>query len=1310
MSSTGRSFTSYPSDTVTGASKLPVKKIYNYYQKEPNVNGESYILVLLKQISISGHQRHTTTRHYYNNKDDYATYGLLKTSILTDKTEDNKQQDKLTREYHYIINTDKTTKTSYNVFEEGSSQERRSSAITVSLFTHQKLKITDASGKNIIHYHYDNQGRLIQADSAIGTGFAASKYYHYTESPQLNQVIVTNPNGLQQKVIFDGAGRKLESFSEKIDTNGKAEHNNWQLINSIIYDTNGQIAATHSYDYRKNSLNKPRQLTTTYDYTATGRILNKYLPDGEIIAKRYDDPDRCVVSYNLDNGGHSTISVVQGNILDKPVKQILLPESTDSPFPAKQYCTTGSQLPGAKVATATYDAYGRKISSTDYAGKTVITHYDDRGRISEIIDPAGDKIHNVYNFIGNIVEKWAEPVKDHHHYVLFSAQYNATGEPLWQAGEDGKRTVYTYTTDGKRNTITTPAGNIIAYKYNVLGLPVSKWLNGKLLVQMHYNPLTLQPDRVTDNTGTTTWTYSDDGKTEQLIHHAKNNQSADYKISWTYDVNRNVMAMISPAGQQIKKLYDHFGRISSVSYEAKNGKEQLLSTLTYGDFSRITTVKYGSGMDRHVEYNNYGQNKSVVDILSGKLLSSWQYSYDTANNMTTLIHKIGDHQQAVLHYHYDILDNLTTVICTGSIGLPLCPRDTHFKNSGLNKAPVITRQDYTFNALNRMTQVKEELTDTTQQKTLRKIVSYGYGDPQAPLRLQKISTQWNNQPSVINNFSYDTAGNMTTDGEGNHMTYNAFNQITQVVTPQGKQSQYIYDGGEREVKQIIDSDSIRYMFYTDKNLVGEQINDSEQNKHAITPLGVAKAIDGIIHEYYEQNYKQDITSILTKSDHGSSWVVNQRTVYSPYGMQWHNHTDISQPLYLRTLTGFDGEQHDPVTGWQFLGAGHRTYNPNGRYFVSEDPAGDGYAFGSNNPVMHTDPSGNRPKWLGSAMNIINYAGTLGMAALHKRWANAVGTALLLTIATVALGAGLVAGKVPSLIVAGVVGVSAATGSVMVTAAAVPPNKGLNIASAVAGGIDITLAIATLGFSMIPAVEVSSEELSETCSIAASVSSKMSASSYPMADDVFLASVNIAETSDLSGGNMGNITEVAINEAERTPAQKLKQVLGLNEGQDMMQINGVYSLAGNISNISKAYDLTTEIETKLFGFFSGAMEFKQPINVPLLADYLEAADKLKFESYEGLIRLVNNLYTELMGDIKSSGTNLADVERQGNGLILVCNVKIYFSRQYILNDWHVAISEELHVFTPSAVDSIQRLLGEFGIREEDIEHVIVFHNR
>ncbi len=1312
----------YPSDKVAGASALPVVKVYRYYQKEPNINGNGYILVLHRQIAQFGHQWDTTIRHYYNNPGDYATYGLLQKLILISKTELGEKPEKLTRQYHYIIDAKKTTKTSYSIFEEGSSHARSSPSVTVSLFTHQILKVTDVFGKNITRYHYDNQERMIQADSATGTSFAVSKYYHYTVSPQLNQLIISSVNGLQQKIVFDAAGRKLESFSEMIDAHGKKQHNRWQRINSTTYDANGRLVATHSYDYRNHSSKQPKQLTITYDYTVTGRIFRKHMPDGETIINSYDDPDRCMVSYKLNKkGDHSVVTVVSGNVLDKPIRQILLPGSSGLPLSAKQYCTTGGKLDGAKITTVTYDADGRKISSTDPAGKTVITHYDDRGRVNEIIDPVGDTIHKVYNFTGKVIRKWVKPAKDDHQYLLFSAQYNMAGELVWQAGEDGKRTTYTYTSDGKPDTITTPAGDTITYKYNILRLPVNEWLNNKLLLQIHYNPLTAQPDKITDNTGIRTWIYSDDGKINRLTHHAINNTSADYKMAWTYDENRNVIAMTNPSGQQTRVTYDQFGRISSVSYQMNNGKEQLLSAPEYDGFSRIITVKYGSGMKRTIEYNNYGQKKSIADIFLDKLLSSWQYHYDNEGNIITLIRSENNHQQAVLNYRYDTLNNLISVNCTGSAGLPLCPRDTHYKGSSLNEAPVIIRQDYTFNALNRMTQVKEILTDTIQQKTFSKVVNYSYGDIQAPLRLQQMSTVWNGQPAVVNHFSYDIAGNMTTDGEGHHMTYNAFNQVAQVVTPNGSKSQYVYDGSGREVKQIANISDIRYMFYTGKNLVGEQINDLQQNKHTITHLGVAKAIDGVIHEYYEQNYKKDITAVLTKSHHSNNeWTVSQHTVYSPYGMRWH-HTNTSQPFYLQTLTGFDGEQHDPVTGWQFLGAGHRTYNPQGRYFISEDPAGDGYSFGGNNPIMHTDPDGNMPGWIGSVMQIMDYTSTLGMAALHKKWANAVGIGLMVTLSTIITGIGLVLGGVKPLVSAGILGLSVATGSMMVTAAAVPVNRGLNIINAVVGITQIAVAVASAGLIFANYTQAFTKWLSQLNNgLAFSVNCSQTS---VLEEEEVVKALAAVPRSVVSAGteSVGALTAEPKGVCKLSTIETMMKLFsdnirGEDSTQTMFSIKNPDQFANILHGVLQNFrSVSMHISNMIFTAFTCIAQIKKEVDLNELSEFLEFASFNEFKAMRA--------FKKIFVGISASPFSLEDMQIEGYGLVidesnmlsgsLVRNIYIThnsddstWSAVYVNRFYNFILSfddveEQFTIIKYGPAESLNGILSSIAVGEENI---------
>ena len=64
-------------------------------------------------------------------------------------------------------------------------------------------------------------------------------------------------------------------------------------------------------------------------------------------------------------------------------------------------------------------------------------------------------MHQVYNLTGQVIKKEFFPVTGGH-YLLASAGYNYAGQQVWQAGEDGQRTLYTYTVNGQTDTIITP--------------------------------------------------------------------------------------------------------------------------------------------------------------------------------------------------------------------------------------------------------------------------------------------------------------------------------------------------------------------------------------------------------------------------------------------------------------------------------------------------------------------------------------------------------------------------------------------------------------------------------------------------------------------------------------------------------------------------------------------------------------------------------------------------------------------------------------------------------------------------------------
>ncbi len=286
-----KSVTLYPAKIATDTTSPTPLTTKNYYRKEKNYNGKGYINVLYQQILQSGGQYVKTTNYYYKDDDNPLTWGLLKQKVLTD----NSTTAAIKRDYYYLQSDDGQKKTVQSALELKNGQRQLSSSVVSSLFTGQLLANTDPAEKNTTCYHYDAWDRPVSSDFAIGTPFAVSVHYQYTTSPALNQVLITAPNGLQHKVIFDGMGRQLMDFDEAIDTAGKAKHGVWHLKKKITYDQYGRVKAQYAYIFKSPMIFHELMITQRYD--ESGRAVRVYLPGGEINVNLYDDALRCVVSY-----------------------------------------------------------------------------------------------------------------------------------------------------------------------------------------------------------------------------------------------------------------------------------------------------------------------------------------------------------------------------------------------------------------------------------------------------------------------------------------------------------------------------------------------------------------------------------------------------------------------------------------------------------------------------------------------------------------------------------------------------------------------------------------------------------------------------------------------------------------------------------------------------------------------------------------------------------------------------------------------------------------------------------------------------
>ncbi len=1007
------------------------------YQKEGNRNKPGYTLVLYKTEVKSGNEQRTEVNHYYQDKNNPLTYGLLKQKKLTGSDLPAGSVKTVIHHYKYILNKQGTETISDYI--DIANEHTVSSVITEkSLFIPKTLRVISEDKKNIQTFEYDKLGRLTAHTDAKGTPFEVITRNQYQLSAHANSVIITAPNGMQKKVIFDGAGRKLATYIEKTDLQGHLQPGLWQQQTQISYNAAGEVATTTRY---AQSQEIPVALATRFDYDASGRLVRKHLPDGETEIVAYDNAYRCAVRYTEDAQNNRTaVKIGLSSVTGKPTEQIILPATTGTLPSIRVLCTEGDKQPGAKVSRMIYDGFDRLISTVDSMGKIVQKRYDALGHVTDIINPVGDRIHNIYDLTGHVIQHWVMPAQGGQ-YLLASAGFNAAGQKLWSAREDGKKTTYHYNINGQLSGIDKSNGHHITLSYNNIGLALKYSMDGKVLLQISYDHVNHQPLTVADNTVITTYHYRDDGLLNNTIHKGINGYASSAE-TLIYNSYHHLVSHTDSKHNKIIYRSDKLLRPITKTYQENTGNTTQLEQLVYDSFSRVVKKIYGSGMIRLFTYNPWGQVDTIKDTLNGKLLHTESFVYDPDGNITRLQQGDDQNHQATINYRYDRMDNLVSMNCEGDN--TLCPHDTAIDGGNLKAAPTIIQQDYTFTRLNRIAGVTEKLIDTSadQLHSLTKTMSYIYANTKIPLRLTAISTQWNNQQPDTHTFVYDTSGNMIIDSKGNKINYNPFNQITQVINSAGVVSRYDYDGQGKEIK-VVTTQGTRQMIYQGGTLSGEVVTDTANNRHRISYLSSEiRTTDNTITDWNESNYKGDVISILKQDKTLKQWTVQQHKVYSPYGMAWsYGKKKTTVPAFQQTLKGFDGEITDAATGWQFLGAGNRTYNPSQRYFVSEDPAGDGYAFGGNNPIMNSDPSGNMPKWLGKMFKMANTAFNLGMNMTHSKFIQGIGRSLMWGGMGLSLGPTFAIGMA-----------FAAPATLAFTSALKPANKGLQQASMITGRV------------------------------------------------------------------------------------------------------------------------------------------------------------------------------------------------------------------------------------------------------------------
>ena len=704
-------------------------------------------------------------------------------------------------------------------------------------------------------------------------------------------------------------------------------------------DTNQTVTTVSPFD-------PARTLTATDTYDARGRLIltqvpnasctqatieHRYLTSGGFNYELASNP-YCVTS-ETTMGWTRTKRDTNGRV----VEVATYPGAT----PPAPWDTNAAPT---GVSTTDY-TLGDKVDSTDPAGKTRRTRVDGLGRMVEVIeDPNGVAYSTTYGYdlrdglISVTQTRKAPPATDVVQNRTFT--YDSLGRLSSAYNVEGGTTSYTYDPNGNVLTTTLAGGPTRTYTYNTRNQITSKTYS-------------------TTVPATPTVYYCYDGKIALT-------DGTGCATSTTVPLAAGRLTGVgSSASVTNYTAYDYLGRIAS-SEQWVDGVRYPF-TYAYLAGGQLSYEVYPSGTKVNYAYNNAGQATTVGkgstmpacpsptcyahDVLyaphgaigwgafgaSGTLTQTYVYNSRLQLTDLTAATAVG---QWVMHNDYGTTQNngnlLTqTVNATGVGGVSV--------TANINPAG--------YDAMNRL---------LTSGEGGSFGQSYGYDSvgnrwvasglnlsPFTPLTANWFDGATNRLTSV----GYDSPGNLTTMG-GYGLTYDAEGRQSK-ATIGSSVTQYWYDGdGRRVKKQVGTGTPTVYVYDAGGELVAE--------------YGGAGAATGT--QYLVQDHLGSTRMVVGSDGHCQSL-----HDYLPYGEEIARTGTTCQYAVADGVTQkFTGKERDAelassaMQGLDYFD--ERYFSAAQGRFTSVDPqnAGaipidpqswNGYAYGRNNPLKYTDPTG-----------------------------------------------------------------------------------------------------------------------------------------------------------------------------------------------------------------------------------------------------------------------------------------------------------------------------------------------------------------
>lgn len=516
--------------------------------------------------------------------------------------------------------------------------------------------VTEADGSVTIERYVD--GQVLSVTTAAGTALAATTSYTYTTANQVRSI--TDPRGRVARYTYDVRGNR----TSVTDPLGRVTMMTYDVWNDLLTVTNpAGETASFTYDERGNLLTgtdpsgavttytvnadgtvatatDATGLTTSYTYDANGFLASARGPDGSTVMTAYDSLGRMVSSIDPRGqvAGADPVDYTSTATYDA-VGRVLTTTNAEGAVITAAYDAAGRPTtttnPLGATSTSEYDLAGQLTKVTDALGNETTFTYDGAGRVLTVTDATGATATNEYDALGRLVAV-TDPLGR-----TSSTEYDAGNRVTATVTPSGARTSYTYDAADQLLSVTNPLGKVTTTTYDAAGRPVT----------------------VTDADGrAVTTTYDAAGRPTKVT------RADGSELSWTYDAAGRVLTSTDAAGAVTTYTYDAAGRRATATDVAgrvtsyTHGPSGLLDVVTLPGGGTVSYAYDAVGRRTGIDYSDatpdvtyvYDDAGRTVRMLDGTGTAT--YSYDDLNRLTGTTHA-----GASVGYAWDDVSRLTAL-------------------------------------------------------------------------------------------------------------------------------------------------------------------------------------------------------------------------------------------------------------------------------------------------------------------------------------------------------------------------------------------------------------------------------------------------------------------------------------------------------------------------------------------------------------------------------------------------------------------------------------------------------------------------